>query len=95
MVKFGQGMGSMSSPSKSYETLVKSGKLLHGNDPVVNWMASNCEIWSDVNDNIKVRKGSPANKIDGIIAAIMALGRLDVSGGLPESAYTTRGIRVI
>ena len=95
MVKFGQGMGSMSSPSKSYETLVKSGKLLHGNDPVVNWMASNCEIWSDVNDNIKVRKGSPANKIDGIIAAIMALGRLDVNGGLPESAYTTRGIRVI
>ena len=30
-----------------------------------------------------------------IIAAIMALGRLDVNGGLPESAYTTRGIRVI
>ena len=95
MIKMGQGMGSMSGPSKSYEGLVKSGKLVHGDDPVVNWMSSNCEAWIDVNENIKVRKGNPSNKIDGIIASIMALGRLEINGGLKESAYATRGIRVI
>ena len=95
MIKIGQGMGSMSGPSKTYEKLVKSGKLVHGDDPVVNWMASNCEAWHDINDNIKVRKSNNANKIDGIIAAIMAVGRLEINGGLKESVYSKRGIRVI
>ena len=95
MIKMGQGISAMSSPSKTLESLVKSKKLVHGNDPVVSWMASNCEVYTDVNDNIKVRKGVHENKIDAIIATIMALGRLDVNGGLRESAYESRGIRVI
>tara|TARA_R110000764_G_scaffold164087_5_gene251185 strand:- start:7115 stop:8806 length:1692 start_codon:yes stop_codon:yes gene_type:complete len=95
MVKMGQGISSMSAPSKAFEVLVKSGKLVHGNNPILAWMASNCESYTDVNENIKIRKGSPMNKIDGVIAAIMALGRLDVNGGLKESVYETRGIRVI
>ena len=95
MVKMGQGVSSLSGPSKTLESLVRSGKLIHGNDPVVSWMASNCEIYTDVNDNIKVRKGVPENKIDGIIASIMALSRLEVHGGLQESAYENRGIRII
>lgn len=95
MVKMGQGVSSLSGPSKTFESLVRSSKLIHGNDPVVSWMASNCEIYTDVNDNIKVRKGVPENKIDGIIASIMALSRLEVHGGLQESAYENRGIRII
>ena len=95
MVKVGQGMGAMSGPSKSYEKTVKAAQLIHGDDPVVNWMASNCEAFRDVNDNIKVRKGTEAAKIDGIIASIMALGRLEVHGGLKDSVYNTRGIRTL
>ena len=95
MIKIGQGIMSMSGPSKSYEALVKSGKLVHGNDPIMNWMASNAEVYTDVNDNIKVRKGTESAKIDGIIASIMALGRLEINGGLKESAYETRGIRTL
>ena len=95
LIKMGQGMSAMSSPSKTFESLVMSQRLIHGNDPVVSWMASNCEAFTDVNDNIKVRKSAPDNKIDGIIASIMALGRLDVNGGLQTNAYETRGIRVI
>jgi len=95
MVKVGQGMGSMSGPSKSYEKLVKSGDLVHGDDPVINWMAGNCEAFHDVNENIKVRKSIESNKIDGVIASIMALGRLEVHGGLKDSVYNTRGIRTL
>ena len=95
MIKMGQGISAMSSPSKTFEALVLSKRLIHGNDPVISWMASNCEAFVDVNDNIKVRKGVAENKIDGIIASIMALGRLDVNGGLQTNAYETRGIRVI
>jgi phage terminase large subunit-like protein len=95
MVKVGQGIGSMSGPSKSYEKLVKAGKLIHGDDQVTNWMAGNCEAFYDVNENVKVRKSIEANKIDGIIASIMALGRLEVHGGLRESIYNVRGIRTL
>ena len=95
MVKVGQGIGSMSGPSKSYEKLVKGGKLIHGDDPVINWQASNCEVFIDVNENYKVRKSVEANKIDGIIASIMAVGRLEIHGGLRESIYNVRGIRTL
>ena len=95
MVKVGQGIGSMSGPSKSYEKLVKASKLIHGDDAVTNWMAGNCEAFYDVNENVKVRKSIEANKIDGIIASIMALGRLEVHGGLRESIYNVRGIRTL
>lgn len=95
MVKFGQGIASMSGPSKSLEKLIKSRKFVHGGDPVLKWMASNCVIYTDVNENVKVKKETNANKIDGIIACIMALGRLEVNGGLVENPYETRGIRTL
>lgn len=95
MTKVGQGMGSMSGPSKSYEKIVKAATLVHGNDPVLNWMASNCEAYHDVNENVKIRKGTETAKIDGIIASIMALGRLEIHGGLKDSVYNTRGIRTL
>jgi phage terminase large subunit-like protein len=95
MIKFGQGILSMSGPSKSFEKLVKAGHLVHGNDPILTWMASNAVVYNDPNDNIKVKKDTDAAKIDGIIAAIMALGRLEVNGGLVENPYSKRGIRTI
>lgn len=95
MVKFGQGIASMSGPSKSFEKLVKSKQIVHGQDPILSWMASNCVIYTDPNDNIKVKKETRANKIDGIIAAIMALGRLEVNGGLVINPYESRGLRTL
>ena len=95
MVKMGQGISAMSGPSKALESLVRSKKLAHGNDDVLSWMASNCEAFTDVNENVKIRKGAPENKIDGIVATIMALGRLDINGGIRDSVYEQRGIRYL
>ena len=95
MIKFGQGIMSMSGPSKSFEKLIKGGQLVHGGDPVMKWMVSNCVVFTDVNDNIKVRKETHSNKIDGVIASIMALARLEVNGGLKTNAYEKRGIRTL
>ena len=95
MIKFGQGIMNMSGPSKSFEKLIKSQTLVHGGDPVMRWMVSNCVVFIDPNDNIKVKKEIQANKIDGVIASIMALARLEINGGLENNAYETRGIRVL
>ncbi len=81
MVKVPQNIMSLSDPSKEFEKSVLSKTLCHGDDPVLRWMAANCVIYTDPNDNIKVKKQQAANKIDGVIALIMALGRMKLNGG--------------
>jgi len=39
MVEFGQGLASMSSPAKELERLILSGKIRHGSNPLLTWMA--------------------------------------------------------
>jgi phage terminase large subunit-like protein len=50
-------------------------RLVHDADPVLAWMASNVVGHLDAKDNIYPRKERPENKIDGIVALIMALSR--------------------
>ena len=64
-----------SEPMKTLEALVLQKKLAHDSDPVLTWMASNVVAHLDVKDNIYPRKERAENKIDGIVALIMALSR--------------------
>ncbi len=64
-----------SEPMKPLEALVLQKKLVHDGDPVLAWMASNVVAHTDVKDNIYPRKERAENKIDGIVALIMALSR--------------------
>ncbi len=71
---FGQGYGSMSSPTAALEAAVVGGKLLHGGHPVLAWQASNVAVQSDHQGNKKPSKAKSTERIDGIVALIMALG---------------------
>ncbi|MGV0984411.1 MAG: terminase large subunit [Limnohabitans sp.] len=64
-----------SEPMKTLEALVLQRKLVHDGDPVMAWMASNVVAHLDAKDNIYPRKERAENKIDGIVALIMALSR--------------------
>ncbi len=64
-----------SEPMKTLEALVLQRKLVHDGDPVLAWMASNVVAHLDAKDNIYPRKERAENKIDGIVALIMALSR--------------------
>jgi phage terminase large subunit-like protein len=64
-----------SEPMKTLEALILQKKLVHDGDPVLGWMASNVVAHLDVKDNIYPRKERAENKIDGIVALIMALSR--------------------
>jgi phage terminase large subunit-like protein len=75
VVPFGQGFASMSPPAKELERLVLEGKLHHGGNPVTRWMADNVVVRSDPAGNIKPDKEKSHEKIDGIVAACMALDR--------------------
>lgn len=76
MVEYRQTVQNMSEPMKQLEALVLQGKLVHDGNPVMTWMMSNVVCHRDAKDNIYPRKDREENKIDGPVAAIMALGRL-------------------
>jgi len=73
MVQFGQGFASMNPPMKECERLVLSKKIRHGNNPVLTWMADNLVARMDPAGNIKPDKDKSREKIDGMVALIMAL----------------------
>lgn len=75
VVAFGQGYASMSAPTKEFEALVLAGLLRHGGHPVLRWNAANVTVEQDAAGNLKPSKRKSREKIDGIVATIMALGR--------------------
>jgi len=72
--KVGQGMAVLNNPSKQVEKLILNKSIKHDGNPFLAWQLGNCEVFTDVNGNIKVRKNSAdtAAKVDGIIAMIIA-----------------------
>jgi phage terminase large subunit-like protein len=71
--KVGQGMSQLSAASKEFYQIV-SEKRLHFEDvPFHAWSLSKCTLYEDINSNWKVRKQEVTDKIDPIIASIIAL----------------------
>lgn len=96
MVPFGQGFASMSSPTKDFYKLLMEGNIIHGGHPVLRWMAGNVVVDTDPAGNIKVTKARSKEKIDGIVAAIMALDRAQRNEGPSSgSVYDERGLLVL
>lgn len=96
VVPFGQGYSSMSAPTKEFYKILMEGNMVHGGHPVLRWMAGNVVIDTDPAGNIKVTKARSKEKIDGIVAAIMALDRCIRNQVQPQgSVYDERGILFI
>ena len=87
----GQGYASMNGPAKEFEKLVCGAQLRHGDNPALAWMASHVAIEQDAAGNIKPSKKKSTERIDGIVAAVMAVGRATI-GVDGTSIYETRGI---
>ena len=73
--KVGQGMAVLSNPSKQVEKLILNHAIKHDGNPFVGWQLGNCEVYEDVNGNVKVRKNESdkSAKVDGIISLIIAM----------------------
>ena len=72
------------------------GQIVHAGHPVLRWMAGNVVIETDAAENIKVTKAKSKEKIDGIVASIMALDRcLRNQGEQQGSVYDQRGILIL
>ena len=65
----------ISEPMKEFEALYLSGQLRHDGDPLLAWQAGNVVLRSTKTKAYYPGKERADNKIDGIVAAIMALSR--------------------
>lgn len=93
VVPFGQGFKDMSPPTKELMKLTLEKKLRHGGHPILRWNMDNVFIKTDPAGNIKADKEKSTEKIDGVIATIMALDRaIRCGSSLSESVYDNRGI---
>ena len=92
VVPFGQGFKDMSPPSKRLMELVLERNVAHGGHPVLRWMMDNIFVRTDPAGNIKPDKEKSTEKIDGAVAAVMALDRAVRNGGSTGSVYDERGI---
>ena len=78
----------MAAPTRELEKLIVSRKLVHGGNPVTRWMAANVAVAQDPAGNLKPAKDKSTERIDGIVAIIMAIGRAMVAQEEPHSEYS-------
>lgn len=74
MQEFIQGPRSYHPAMQELERAYLAGQLSHGNDPVLNWCASNLVARRDVNMNSAPDKRRAADKIDDFVALLMGVG---------------------
>lgn len=72
--EFRQTVANMSEATKTFDALMREGRLHHTGNAAMNWMVGNVVGHYDAKENVYPKKELNANKIDGPIAAIMALG---------------------
>jgi len=73
-VEFGQGFQSMSPALRDTESMLLSGKVRHGNNPVLQMCAQNAVVTMDPAGGRKLNKAKSIGRIDGMVALTMAFG---------------------
>jgi len=85
-VKMRQGFPSLTAPSKSLEKAILSRSLRHDGHPVLRWNVSNVAVEEDAAGNIKPSKTESTERIDGVVALVMAIDQMDrQAGGTPPA----------
>lgn len=91
MVQFIQGPKSYHPAMQALEREYLSGNLNHGGDPILQWNAANLVARKDANLNMAPDRKRSTEKIDGMAALLMAMGRATVGD---ENIYTFTGLTV-
>jgi phage terminase large subunit-like protein len=95
MVETGQGFLTMGAPTAELERMLKGETLNHGGNPVLRWNASNVSVSTNAAGDIKPDKERSTERIDGIVALIMAILRHMLNNQGSSSVYEDRGILTV
>jgi len=85
-----QNVRRMSGTCLKFEELIMEGKIFNDGNPVMNWMIGNVTPSFDAYDNITIKKSAATEKIDGVVATILALDRAlyDTDREFDENFFT-------
>ena len=92
MVEFGQGFLSMGPAAAEFMRKLIAREMQHGGDPVAAWCAGNVTVRTDPAGNVKPDKERSIERIDPIVALIMAVGRAN-GPKVQESRYNNEATR--
>ena len=85
---FGQDFASMAAPVRELKRAILGGEFRHGGNPVLRMCFANVVAEKDVDENEKFTKEKARGRIDGAVAAAMAVGRI-LAGEEGPSVYET------
>jgi phage terminase large subunit-like protein len=82
-----QTYAALSAPTKSLEKVILAKQLRHDGDPVLRWCVSNVAVESDPAGNLKPSKVASTERIDAVVALIMAVDLMDRNARTPTPQY--------
>ena len=86
LVAVRQGPKTMSDPSKEFEAMVLARELAHGGNPLLRWAVDHCSVEMDKSGNIMPSKKHSTDRIDPVVATIMAIA-LAALARIPTPTY--------
>ena len=84
---FRQAMASFAEPTKKFGEILGAKRMRHDGNPVARWMADNVVLVKNAAGHQMPSRKKSKNKIDGIVAAVMALAAC-MTAPPPEEAYS-------
>jgi phage terminase large subunit-like protein len=86
-VSMRQGFASLSAPTKSLEGAILGRRLRHDGHPVLRWNISNVAVETDSAGNIRPHKTLSTERIDGVVALIMAVDLMNRQAAAAAPSY--------
>lgn len=90
VIEFGQGFASMAAPVRELKRAILAGQFRHGGNPILRMCFANVVAETDAHENEKFTKSKANGRIDGAVAAAMAIGRI-IAAPAAQHAYEERG----
>jgi phage terminase large subunit-like protein len=86
-VSMRQGFATLSAPTKALEQAILGRRLRHAGDPVLRWNVGNVAVESDPAGNLKPSKTKSTERIDGVVALIMAVDLMNRQASATAPSY--------
>jgi len=77
---------SLSQACKATEAMIQSDKLIHPDNPVLNWQMSNAVVHTDRLENIWLDKAKSTRRIDAAVAMVMAINAMKFGAAAAPAA---------
>jgi phage terminase large subunit-like protein len=84
-VKMRQGKATLSAPSKALEKAILEKTIRHDGHPILRWNIQNASVDTDNAGNIQPSKAKSTERIDGVVALVMALDAMHRDQAPPET----------